>query len=166
MGTVSVGFQNKMIIFIVAHLHGFEGVAMVSMGEGQNPGPPHFSAVDIILKRHFEGNFHSHTAGIGEKAVVKITGKPFLQPVRELLHRLVGQSAQHYMGEMFRLRPDGFCENRVFIAMDYTPPGRDGIDHPVVFGKEPDAFGIRDFIRVFHCLHLLVRVPDHGKIPP
>ena len=165
MGTGSVSFQDKMIVFVVAHFHGPEGISVVGVGQGEHPGTVFLSAVDIILQRHFQGDFHRHAAGVGEKAVVQVSGKPLFQPVRELLHRLMGQAAQHHMGKMLCLRLDGSGQDRMAVAVDHAPPGGDRINHPVVFGIEPDALSVHDSVGIFHGFHLLIGIPDHLASP-
>ena len=89
-----------MIIWVIAYFHGFEGVPMVGVFQCQHHGAFCIALIDVILQCHFRSNFYGNTAGIGEKAMVQTAGKPFRQFVRKLLHRLVGQTAQHHMGKV------------------------------------------------------------------
>ena len=77
----------------------------------------------------------------------------------------MGKTAEHYVGEVVSLCFDGFCQFRVFVAVDHTPPGGNGINQFLVFGVEIDTFGVNDFIRLFHSFHLFIRIPDHNVLP-
>ncbi len=165
MRILSVSFQDKMIIFVVARFHGFKRIAVVGVGQREDLRPPHLSTIDIILKRHFQGDLHCHAPGVGKEAVVKIARKPALQPCGKLLHRFVSQAAQHYMGETVRLFFDSRGQHGMSVAVDDAPPGRDGVDHSMILRIEPDALRVRDVIRFVHGFHLLIRIPDHA-LPP
>ncbi len=102
-----IGFQDKVIILVVPHLHGFKGVPMVSMGQGKDFGPFPLSPVDVVLQRHFQGNLHCHTAGIRKKAIVQVPRQPALELFGKLPYRLMGEPAQHHMGKPVRLGLNG-----------------------------------------------------------
>ena len=153
--------EGQVIVLVVTDLHGPEGIAVVGVLQGQDHGAGR-AQVDVILHRHFQGHFHAHAAGVGEEAVVQIAGQKLRQLVRQVLHRLVGQAAQHDVAELPRLRLDGGGQLRMLVPVDHTPPGGDGVDEGLVLGVEIDPLGVHDLVGRVHFLHLLIGIPDHS----
>ena len=90
--------------------------------------------VGVVLQRHLEGDFDSHAAGVGKKAVVQIARQKFFQLGRQLFNRIVGESAQHDVAEIRGLLLNGGRQLGVLIAVDHAPPGGDGIDQFLILG--------------------------------
>ena len=127
--------------------------------------PAVVQAVGVILQGHLQGHFHTHAARVGEEAIIQVAGEKLLQLGRQLLHRVVGQAAQHHVAELARLLLDGGGELRVLIAVDHTPPGGHRVDELLVLGVEIHAVGILDLIGGLHGLHLFIGVPNHFISP-
>ena len=53
MGAFAVGVQHKVIIRVIAYLHGFEGVPVVGMFQCQDHGALGVTLIDVILQCHF-----------------------------------------------------------------------------------------------------------------
>ena len=77
-----------------------------------------------------------NTSGIGEKAIIQIARQKLLQLCRKFLYRLMCQSTQHHMAEMIRLFLDGSSQFRMFVSVDYAPPGGDRINQLLILTKE------------------------------
>ena len=152
-----------MVIFVVAHLHGLEGVSVIGVGQRQGHGALALALVHVVLESHFQCHLHGHAAGIGEEAVIQVAGQPVGQLVGEASDRLVGQPAQHHVGKFVRLVLDGLSQHRVLVAVDHAPPGGDGIDHFIVFCIQVNPVGVHNLVGVFHGFHLLIRIPDHNS---
>ena len=59
MNHALLAFKSKMIIFVIPHLHRFEGIAVVRMGEREH----RFALilpVHVILQSHLQSHFHRH----------------------------------------------------------------------------------------------------------
>ena len=123
VGLFAIGLQHKVIILVVAHLHGLEGIAVVGVLQRQHLGAALVAPVHVVLQGHFQADLHRHTAGIREKAAVQVAGQPLFQLGRELLHRLMGQAAQHHMAELPGLVLNGPGQGGVLVAVDDAPPG-------------------------------------------
>ena len=93
----SVGLQHKVVVFIVANLHGLEGIAVIGVFQCEHHGALSFAAVYGILQRHFQRHFHGHAAGIRKECVIQIARQPALQLGGQFLRGHVGQPAQHHV---------------------------------------------------------------------
>ncbi len=153
--------EGQVIVLVVTDLHGPEGIAVIGVLQGQDHGAGG-AQVDIILHRHFQGHFHAHTAGVGEEAVVQVPRQKLRQFIGEVLHRLVGQAAQHHVTEFPRLLLNGGGQLRVLVAVDHTPPGGHGVDDLLVLGIEIDPLSVHDLVGRVHFLHLLIGIPNHN----
>ena len=162
----AVCLQNKMVVLVIAHLHGLEGISVIGVFQRQHHGAPGFFPVHIILQGNFKGNFHRNAAGIREEAIVQIPRQPALELGGKLFCRFMGQAAQHYMGKFLQLHFDRLIEFRMLVSVDHAPPGRHGINQFLIFGIQIDPFCINDLIGGLHRFHLLIRKPDHLLSPP
>ena len=79
----------------------------------------------------------------------------------KLLHWFMGQAAQHHVAEIVCLLLDGLGQLWVFVAVNHTPPGGNGINQLLVGGVKMNAVGVQNFVGLAHIFHLLIRIPNH-----
>ena len=90
-------------VYRVAHAHRAEGVAVIAVCNGEEFAARRAFAVPI-LQRHFQGHFHRHRAGIGQKNAFEIGRQHGAQRFAQTNSRLVGEAAEHHMRHGIELR--------------------------------------------------------------
>ena len=161
VGAGTVGLEDEVVVLVVADLHRLEGVAVVGVLQGQNQGALGFSPVHVVLQGHFQGHLHRHAARVGEEGVVQIAGEKLPQLFCQPESGLVGEAAQHHVGELLHLLNDGPVELRVLVAVDHAPPGGHRVDEFPVRGVEVDPLGVGNEVGRGHGFQLLIGIPDH-----
>ena len=126
----------------VAHAHAAERVAVVAAADGQHPGPLGAADAALVLQHHLQRDLDADRAGVGEEDVLEPGRAELDQPLREPDRGLVGEPAEHHVGELGGLRGERRVEGRVAVAVDRRPPRRHPVDQlGAVREPQPDAGG-------------------------
>ncbi|MPN53241.1 hypothetical protein SDC9_200905 [bioreactor metagenome] len=105
-----------------AECHGGEGVAVIGVLDGKEPGAMAIAFGVKILQRHFHGHLAGHTAGVGEKYLVQPVWYQFDQFCREFDRRIVGKAAEHGVRHDVQLAFDGVDDLPATVAVGHCPP--------------------------------------------
>jgi hypothetical protein len=154
----------------VAHAHRPERVAVVGAAQCQHSGAPRCPAAGgsttsaaalVVLQGHLQRDLDRDRSRVGQEDTLQAGGGDVDQPLAEADRGLVRQSAEHHVGHLVDLRPQGVVEVGVAVAVDGAPPGRHRVDDLPAVGQ-PEAYPLRagDQLRHQRIGHRRVRVPQ------
>ena len=109
-------------ILRITNRHGREGVAMVPPPNGQQALPFWMSPGQPVLEGDLDGHLDGDGSGITEECSLHPARREFDQSFTERYGRLVGESAEHHMGQGLELALNRLLDLRMAIPMDGCPP--------------------------------------------
>ena len=151
-------------LFRVGDRHRAEGVAVIAVGEAEEPVFPGSPDVPPVLQRDLERDLDGDRSGIREEDPRQSRRRQRRQPAGQPERRLVHQAAEHHVRHRLQLPRHALEDMRVIVAMADAPPRRDAVDQLAAIGQN-DAAAVRphDGQRRRRDLHLAVGKPDVRK---
>ena len=127
---------------------------------------PRLSDIVPILQRHFQRHFHGGRAVIGEENVFESAGQHAPQSRGKLFGGLVRESGKDHVFELARLSGDSVRDERMRVAVQIHPPGRDGVDEKLAASRYRGRLLRRARSRIGRGIERLLRerMPDGKRI--
>ena len=148
-------------LFGVADGHGGEGVAVVAAAKAQDFRAPGHAPVHPVLHRHLHGDLDRNRARFGEEHPLEIARQQGREARGELVGLLMGEPAEHHMGQAGQLLAQGLRDMGMIVAMAGGPPAGDSIhQHAPVSEGQPHALARHHGEGPRGGLHLRIGQPD------
>src|SRR3972149_1729421 len=145
------------------HTDGPDGIAVISIGEGEIPGCARPALKLPILKGHLNGDLYGGGTVIGVEDLCDSPWSELNQPLGQLDCRNVGQSEQRRMGDLVQLMAQSLVQSPFSVTMEVDPERGNPVQIPIpvdVVEVEAAASLDDDGGFFFPVFHLGKRMPN------